>query len=87
MLLVAPKQDFRSSGMKYEGNVCGDEADLETFLETTHNIRAGPKAKEEPGPATFASGPRRAVPWRKENRVEAFRLATDRPGFRSVRRI
>ncbi len=67
LLLVAPKQDFRSSGMKYggmkyEGNVCGDEADLETFLETMHNTRAGPKAKEEPGPATFAPGPRRAVP-------------------------
>jgi len=50
------------------------------------NTFAGPNAKEEPGPETSVPGPRRAVPWGKENRGEAF-LATDRPGIHSVRRI
>ncbi len=60
---------------------------LGTILGTMHNIFAGPSATEEPGPETFAPGPRRAVPRRKGNRGEAFQLAPDRPGFHSVRRI
>jgi hypothetical protein len=73
--------------MKYEANVRWGGTDLETILGTVHNTFAEPSAKEEPGPETFAPGPRRAVPRRKENREEAFQLATERPGFHSVRRI
>jgi len=46
LLLVAPKRDFLSKGMKYEVNVRCDGTDL----GTVQNTFGGPVIKKEPGP-------------------------------------
>jgi hypothetical protein len=46
LLLVAPKRDFRSDGMKYEVKVRGDGTDLGTVQNTFVELTA----KKEPGP-------------------------------------
>ena len=69
--------------MKYEVNVRCNE----TGLGTVQNTFGGADHKERTESGEVCTRTRGTVLCGKANRGEVFRLATDRPGFRSVRRI